>query len=121
VLARVSNLPDLQTESNGGRGRFAKETVVISLKVSPVLYSRVGSEESHENAYNGCCILSELQNNREYYFQGRRIRWTKWKRHVPPKRRLTFNVSTRRCVQEERTLHNHWCENLKAYFLLLIN
>jgi uncharacterized membrane protein (DUF2068 family) len=37
----------------------------------------------------------------------------KWRRHFPPKLRLTVN---RPCyTAEDRTLHNHCCENLRSY------
>jgi hypothetical protein len=36
------------------------------------------------------------------------------RRHVPPKRELTFN-GILRYLPEARTLHKHRCENLKSY------
>jgi hypothetical protein len=36
----------------------------------------------------------------------------RWRRYVPPKRRLTFKRTTRRYIPEDRTLHN-----LKSYII----
>jgi hypothetical protein len=38
------------------------------------------------------------------------LRPWRWSRHVPPKRQSTFNG-----LHEDRTLHNHRCENLNSY------
>jgi hypothetical protein len=39
-----------------------------------------------------------------------------WMRHVPPKRRLTFNgLYGVMLVSQKTELHNHSCENLKCY------
>jgi hypothetical protein len=37
----------------------------------------------------------------------------RWRRYVPPKRRV--QQTTRRHIPEDDTLHNHRCENLKSY------
>jgi hypothetical protein len=39
----------------------------------------------------------------------------RWRRQVPPKRRLTFQRATRRYIPENRILLDHLCENLKPY------
>jgi hypothetical protein len=43
------------------------------------------------------------------------LRSWKWKRHVPPKRRLTVNGLHGVISHENETPHNHRCENLKSY------
>jgi hypothetical protein len=42
----------------------------------------------------------------------------RWRRHVPPKRRLTFN-GLHGIIAEYRTVYNHGCENLKFYTVFL--
>jgi hypothetical protein len=39
----------------------------------------------------------------------------RWRRYVPPKRRLNFKRTTRCYIPDDRTLHNHRCENLRSY------
>jgi hypothetical protein len=39
-----------------------------------------------------------------------------WRRYVPSKRWLTFKRTIRRYISDERTLHNHLCENLSSYW-----
>jgi hypothetical protein len=39
----------------------------------------------------------------------------KWRRYIPPKRRLTLNGLHGVISPEENALHNHRCENLKSY------
>jgi hypothetical protein len=41
----------------------------------------------------------------------------RWRRYVPPKRHLTLN-GLHRDTPEDRTLHNHRCENLRSYTAL---
>jgi hypothetical protein len=42
----------------------------------------------------------------------------RWRRHVPPKSRLTFN-GLHSVISQDRTLHNHRCENFKSYINFL--
>jgi hypothetical protein len=39
----------------------------------------------------------------------------RWRRHIPPKYRLSFQRTTGHHITEDRILHNHQCENLKSY------
>jgi hypothetical protein len=43
----------------------------------------------------------------------------RWRRYVPPKMSVEFQRTTRRYIPEDRTLHNHRCENLKSYLWTL--
>jgi hypothetical protein len=45
----------------------------------------------------------------------------RWRRYVPPKRRVDTKRTTRRYIPEDGTLHNHRCENLKSYILYNLN
>jgi hypothetical protein len=39
----------------------------------------------------------------------------RWRRYIPPKRRLTFSGLHGVNIPEDSTIHNHRCENLKSY------
>jgi hypothetical protein len=43
------------------------------------------------------------------------LRSWRWRWHVPPKRWLTFNGIHGVISQEDRTFHNHRCDNFKSY------
>jgi hypothetical protein len=34
---------------------------------------------------------------------------------------VDFQQTTRRCIPEDRTLHNHRCKNLKSYYCILFS
>jgi hypothetical protein len=61
--------------------------------------------------------ISRARNQREIRWQAELIfRPWKWKRYIPPKRRLTFNpLYIQRYIPKDGTLHNHRCENLKSH------
>jgi hypothetical protein len=47
------------------------------------------------------------------------LRPRRWRRHILPKRRLTFQRTTLRYFPEERTVRNRCCENRKSYVMCI--
>jgi hypothetical protein len=71
----------------------------------------------YNNSVFGCSVFGPRVGNRK-----RKVYIRPWRcrRHVPAKRLFTFSGLPRHYIPEDRTLHNHSCENLSSYKITFV-